>query len=133
MGDSAARTQYFKGILFLNTLRSVVNDDAKWFAMIHDLFQKFKYQNIMTEDIMAYMNQYTGMNLTPIFDQYLRHVGIPTLELKFDDAKGAVKCRWRGGCEGICDADRGWYGGDVGDCEGDDGQLADDEDAAEEE
>jgi hypothetical protein len=35
--------QYFKGILFLNTLRSVVNDDAKWFAMLHDLFQHFKY------------------------------------------------------------------------------------------
>src|SRR5262247_45628 len=65
--------QYFKGTLFLNTLRSVVNDDEKWFALIHDLFQKFKYQNIMTEDIVAFFNERTGMNLTPIFDQYLRH------------------------------------------------------------
>ena len=93
--------QYFKGILFLNTLRSVVNDDAKWFAMLHDLFQKFKYQNIMTEDIVAYMNQYTGMNLTPIFDQYLRHTGIPTLELKFDDAKGTVAYRWKADVKGF--------------------------------
>jgi len=93
--------QYFKGILFLNTLRSVVNDDAKWFAMIHDLFQKFKYQNIMTEDIVAYMNQYTGMNLTPIFDQYLRHTGIPVLELKFDEAKGTVAYRWKADVKGF--------------------------------
>jgi aminopeptidase N len=93
--------QYFKGILFLNTLRSVVNDDAKWFAMLHDLFQKFKYQNIMTEDIVAYMNQYTGMNLTPIFDQYLRHTAIPTLELKLDDAKGTVKYRWKADVKGF--------------------------------
>ena len=93
--------QYFKGILFLNTLRSVVNDDAKWFAMLHDLFQKFKDQNIMTEDIVAYMNQYTGMNLTPIFDQYLRHTAIPTLELKFDDGAGTVKYRWKADVSGF--------------------------------
>ena len=87
--------QYFKGILFLNTLRSVVNDDAKWWALLHDLYQHFKYQNIMTEDIVQFFNQYTGMNLTPIFDQYLRHTAIPTLELTFDDAQGTVSYRWR--------------------------------------
>jgi aminopeptidase N len=93
--------QYFKGILFLNTLRSVVNDDAKWFAMLHDLFQHFKYQNIMTEDVVAYMNQYTGMNLTPICDQYLRHTAIPTLELKFDESAGTVKYRWKADVAGF--------------------------------
>src|ERR1700761_4168821 len=33
--------QYFKGVLFLNTLRSVVNDDDKWFALLHGYYQKF--------------------------------------------------------------------------------------------
>jgi aminopeptidase N len=93
--------QYFKGILFLNTLRSVVNDDTKWFAMLHDLFQHFKYQNIMTEEIVAYMNQYTGMNLTPIFDQYLRHTTIPILKLRFDDAAGTVSYRWKADVSGF--------------------------------
>ncbi|HUY95710.1 MAG TPA: M1 family metallopeptidase, partial [Terracidiphilus sp.] len=73
--------QYFKGALMLNTLRSVVNNDAKWFALIHGLYQHFKYQNIMTGDMVSYFNQHTGMNLTPIFDQYLRHAAIPRLEL----------------------------------------------------
>jgi aminopeptidase N len=87
--------QYFKGTLFLNTLRSVVNDDKKWFALLHDFYQHFKYQNIMTEDVAAYFNQYTGMNLTPIFEQYLRHAAIPTLELKFDASNGELSYRWR--------------------------------------
>jgi aminopeptidase N len=87
--------QYFKGALMLNTLRSVVNDDAKWFRLIHDFYQHFKYQNIMTEDVVAYFNQQTGMDLTPIFNQYLRHTAIPTLELKFDDAAGTVAYRWK--------------------------------------
>jgi len=86
---------YFKGALFLNTLRSVVNDDARWWALIHDFYQHFKYQNIMTEDVVQYFNQQTGMNLTPLFDQYLRHTAIPTLELKFNEADGTVDYRWQ--------------------------------------
>jgi aminopeptidase N len=87
--------QYFKGALFLNTLRSIVNDDPRWWALLHDYYQHFKYQNIMTEDVIQFFNQQTGMNLTPVFDQYLRHAAIPTLELKFDDAAGTVSYRWR--------------------------------------
>ncbi|MGA7655047.1 MAG: M1 family metallopeptidase, partial [Terracidiphilus sp.] len=86
--------QYFKGALMLNTLRSVVNDDAKWFALIHGLYQHFKYQNILTEDIVAWFNQHTGMNLTPIFNQYLRHAHIPRLELLFGEAPGMVMYKW---------------------------------------
>jgi aminopeptidase N len=84
---------YFKGALFINTLRSIVNDDKKWWALLHDFYQHFKYQNIMTEDIVAYFNQKAGKNLTPIFDQYLRHTAIPILVLKFSD--GAVAYRWK--------------------------------------
>jgi len=87
--------QYFKGALFINTLRSIVNDDARWWALLHDFYQHFKYQNIMTEDVVQYFNQQTGMELTPVFDQYLRHTAIPTLELKFDAAAGTVSYRWQ--------------------------------------
>src|SRR3984885_13014276 len=52
--------QYFKGALFINTVRSIVNDDTRWFALIHDFYQHFKYQNIMTEDVEQYFNQQTG-------------------------------------------------------------------------
>ncbi|MGB6597413.1 MAG: M1 family metallopeptidase [Candidatus Acidiferrum sp.] len=86
---------YFKGALFLNTLRSVVNDDPRWFKLIHDFYQHFKYKNIMTEDVVQFFNQKTGMNLTPIFNQYLRHTAIPALELKFNEADGTVSYRWK--------------------------------------
>jgi aminopeptidase N len=87
--------QYFKGVLFINTLRSVVNDDAKWWKLLHEFFQHFKYKNIMTEDVVAFFNQKTGLNLTPIFNQYLRHTAIPTLDLKFDDSVGTLTYRWQ--------------------------------------
>jgi len=87
---SPQQDQYFKGALFINTLRSVVNDDNRWWTVLHDFYQHFKYKSIMTEDVVAFFNQKTGMNLAPIFDQYLRRASLPTLELTFDDAKGAV-------------------------------------------
>jgi aminopeptidase N len=87
--------QYKKGGLFLNTLRSVVDDDAEWFSLLHDYYQHFKYQTIMTTDLLAYFNQHTGKDLTPLFDQYLRHAAIPVLELKFDAALHTVGYRWR--------------------------------------
>jgi aminopeptidase N len=87
--------QYFKGALMINTLRNVVNDDAKWWPLLHGFYQHFKYQNIMTEDVVAYFNQQTGMNLTPIFNQYLRHAKIPELELLFGEAPGMVMYKWR--------------------------------------
>jgi aminopeptidase N len=86
--------QYFKGALFINTLRTLVNDDKKWFAILHDFFQHFKYHNIMTEDVEKFFNEKTGMNLTPLFEEYLRHAALPTLELKFDDGAGSVSYRW---------------------------------------
>ena len=84
---------YFKGALFINTMRSVLDDDKKWFALLHDFYQHFKYQNIMTEDVEAFFNQKSGMNLTPLFDQYLRHTALPVLELKFGE--GQVEYRWK--------------------------------------
>ena len=92
---SPAQDQYFKGALFINTLRSIVNDDARWWALLHDFYQHLKYRNIMTEDVVEYFNQKTAMNLTPIFDEYLRHAALPVLELKFEEAAGAVSYRWK--------------------------------------
>src|SRR6185312_7397427 len=87
--------QYFKGALMLNTLRSVINNDAKWFALIHGYYQHFKYQNIMTGDLIRYFNQQTGMNLTPFFRQYLFHRQIPVLELLFDPTEHTVSYKWQ--------------------------------------
>lgn len=87
--------QYFKSALMLNTLRSMINDDAKWWADVHDFYQHFKYQNIMTEDVVQWWNQRTGMNLTPFFNEYLRHAALPVLELRFDPAQKTMSYRWK--------------------------------------
>jgi aminopeptidase N len=85
---------YFKGTLFLNTLRSVVNDDSVWWALVREFYQQFKYQNIMTEDVVRFFNARLKRDLTPIFDQYLRRAALPTLQLAFNEA-GSMAYKWK--------------------------------------
>ena len=85
---------YFKGALFIHTLRTVVGDDARWWKLLRSFYQAFKYRNITTEDVVAFFNRETGKNLAPIFDQYLRHPALPMLDLAFQEG-GQVAYRWR--------------------------------------
>lgn len=86
---------YFKGALFIHTLRSIVDDDKKWFAIMKDFFQKFKYQNIMTEDVEAFFSERMGRNMKAVFDQYLRRAAVPKLELQILDFTGRMSYRWK--------------------------------------
>ena len=95
MNQQPDEDQYFKGALFLNTLRSVVDDDRQWFKLIRDYYQQFKYKTILTEDVVAFFNQHTGMDLTPEFNQYLRHASLPELDLRFDPVTRTLSYRWK--------------------------------------
>ena len=86
---------YFKGALMLHTIRNVVNDDRRWERLLRDVYREFRYRNIMTEDLVRFVNRQLGQDLTPIFNQYLRRTTIPALELKFDPSAGTVSYRWK--------------------------------------
>jgi aminopeptidase N len=90
-----SQDQYFKGALFLHTLRNVVNDDAKWWAAVRDVYQTFKYRNILTEDLVQRMSATLGLKLTPLFNQYLRRASLPVLQLAFNAREGTVAYRWQ--------------------------------------
>jgi aminopeptidase N len=94
MNQTPSQDQYFKGALFLHTLRSVIDDDARWWKLVRDYSTHFKYRNILTEDVVRFFNQQTGKNLTPIFDQYLRQAALPVLELRFQESDGSLSYRW---------------------------------------
>ncbi|HNP33901.1 MAG TPA: M1 family metallopeptidase [Flavobacterium sp.] len=84
---------YDKGALFLNTLRHVVNNDVKWWKMFLKYSQTFHNKIIDNDTVIAFFNAEFGMNLTPVFDQYLKHTAIPNLELRI--SKGKLEYRWK--------------------------------------
>jgi aminopeptidase N len=95
VNKTPSQDQYFKGALFLNTLRSVIDNDARWWKLLRAYCKRFKYRNIMTEDVVQFFNEQTGKNLTPIFDQYLRQPALPVLELRFQENDSGVAYRWK--------------------------------------
>jgi aminopeptidase N len=78
---------YYKGALMLNTIRHILNDDEKWWKIILDYSNTFKHKIIDTETVLAYFNDKTGLDLTSVFNQYLRYTSIPKLELKIENYK----------------------------------------------
>lgn len=83
---------YYKGANMLHTIRSIINDDKKWRQILRGLNKEFGLKTVTTEDIVSYINQVSGKELTPVFDQYLRHTKIPVLEIR--KSPGLIYYRW---------------------------------------
>ena len=76
---------YAKGASMLHTIRQLVDDDGKWRELLRGMKRDFYHTTVTTKQIEDYMIQFTGLDLQPVFDQYLRTVNIPTLEYYFED------------------------------------------------
>lgn len=72
---------YYKGANMLHTIRQIVNDDEKWLSLLRGLNKDFYHQIVTTEQIEKYISDALEMDLSRIFDQYLRTTQIPTLEI----------------------------------------------------
>ncbi|WP_077920708.1 M1 family metallopeptidase [Spirosoma sp. 209] len=73
---------YYKGAWMLHTLRHAVNNDKTWFAAIRALATEKQRSIVYTDEIIDFLGKQTGVNLRPLFDQYLRHADLPTFEYK---------------------------------------------------
>ena len=84
---------YYKGGNLLNMLREILNDDEKWRQVLRGLNQEFYHQTVTTQQVETYISQAFGMDLKPIFDQYLRDHRIPVLEYYYSDDQ-TLNYRW---------------------------------------
>ncbi|ENA1764963.1 M1 family metallopeptidase [Flavobacterium psychrophilum] len=86
---------YYKGALMLNTIRSIINDDSKWWALLLKYSKTYRHQIIDTKTVIDFFNQEAGLNLTPVFNQYLRYVSIPRLEFRHSGTKNQFEYAWK--------------------------------------
>ncbi len=85
---------YMKGSNMLHTIRSVIDNDDTWLRILRGLNKTFRHQTTTAEEVVSYINQTSGKDLTPVFNQYLRHTEIPVLEVK-KTGKKSFQCRWK--------------------------------------
>lgn len=84
---------YSKGSNILHTVRTIINDDNKWRIILRGLNKEFYHKTVTTEQIIKYMSDKAGIDLAPIFRQYLYFPGLPKLEMK--KSGNSVVARWK--------------------------------------
>ena len=83
---------YDKGANMLLTIRQLVDDDARWRGILRGLGKTFWHQTVATKQIEDYMSTQSGIDLSKLFDEYLRTTKVPTLEYKLQGAQ--LSYRW---------------------------------------
>ena len=83
---------YYKGALLLNTLRHVIHNDNLWWKLLLDYATTFRHKIIDTAMVINFFNTESNMNLTCIFNQYLRYNTIPDLVIRIN--KNKLEYRW---------------------------------------
>ena len=92
VNDEGSGDMYDKGANMLLTIRQLVNDDSRWRGILRGLNKTFWHQTVTGKKVQDYISRESGMNLTRVFDQYLRTAQIPTLEYKLEGRK--LSYRW---------------------------------------
>jgi len=85
VNKSGSGDMYYKGGSMLHTIRQIINDDGKWRGILRGLNRDFYHQVVTGEQIENYLIEKTGMNLTSVFDQYLRDSRLPDFEYYIQD------------------------------------------------
>ena len=83
---------YYKGANMLHTIRQLINDDKKWRSILRGLNKDFYHQTVNTQQIESYVSEKSGIDLSSVFDQYLRTIDIPKFVYKIDGKQ--LKYRW---------------------------------------
>lgn len=92
VNQEGSSDMYYKGGNLLHTIRHVVNDDEKWHQILRGLNKAFYHQTVTAEQIEQYITKQSGIDLKPVFNQYLRDVRIPVLEYR--STAGGFQYRW---------------------------------------
>jgi aminopeptidase N len=92
VNDQGSGDMYPKGGEMLHTIRQIVGDDAKWRGILMGLNKTFWHQTVMGKQIESYISAQAGVNLTKVFDQYLRTTMVPTFEYRI--AGDTLSYRW---------------------------------------
>jgi aminopeptidase N len=90
---------YPKGANMLHTIRQLIDNDDKFRQLLRGLNKTFYHQTVTTQQIENYMTKKSGLDLSKIFDQYLRTTKIPVLSYHIRDGK--LNYRWTNTIDGF--------------------------------
>lgn len=75
---------YYKTGNLLHTIRQIIADDAKWRAILRGLNAAFRHRIVTGRQVEQYISREAGIDLAPVFAQYLTTTTIPVFEYRID-------------------------------------------------
>jgi aminopeptidase N len=84
VNEQGSGDMYPKGGEMLHTMRTVLDDDAKWREILVGLNRTFRHQTVMGQQIRDYISQQAGIDFGKVFEQYLTTTMIPAFEYAID-------------------------------------------------
>ena len=78
--NEGSTDMYYKGANMLHTIRTVINDDAKFREILRGLNKDFKQQTVTGDQVEKYISEKSGVDFSSVFEQYLRTTDIPVVE-----------------------------------------------------
>ena len=87
-----SRDMYSKGANLLHTIRQLANDDELWRQTLRGLNKEFYHSTVTTGEIEEFISKSIGMDLSKVFDQYLRDYRVPIFE--YEITNGTLMYRW---------------------------------------
>jgi aminopeptidase N len=90
---------YPKGGNLLHTIRQIVGDDARWREILRGINETYRHQVVTGAQVEAYLSREAGVDLSKVFDQYLRTTMVPALEYRIDG--DTVRYRWADAVQGF--------------------------------
>ena len=94
-----SRDMYSKGANLLHTIRQLANDDELWRQTLRGLNKEFYHSTVTTGEIEKYISKSIGMDLSKVFDQYLRDYNVPVFE--YEITNGILMYRWNNVIDGF--------------------------------
>jgi aminopeptidase N len=85
--------QYYKAGNMLHTIRQLINDDERWRGILRGLNTSFRHQTVTGRQVEDYLSAQAGMDLSKVFDQYLRTAQIPVFNYRI--ARDTLWYRWQ--------------------------------------
>lgn len=90
---------YDKGASLIHTIRTIMDDDKKFYGILQGMARKYYHSIVTSSEIEDYWIKSSGLNLKPIFDQYLRTTMIPTLDYTING--DAMTLHWTNVVKGL--------------------------------
>jgi len=83
---------YYKGGNMIHYMRQLFRDDERFRLALRAMNDTFRHATVTYDEVVGFWSRQAGMDLSPLFHQYLRTTQIPTLSYRLRGRQ--LEYRW---------------------------------------